>query len=130
MILTTGTPTFQWTHRFGAAASTTVANCGSSATITTGSGLAAPAGMFETELECQITIVGLAGANSSVRGMGVVSGPFAANTGYLLGGGANTGIVATFDWTVINYLSYNSTCGTNSGSNSIQLLDLVLIGQS
>lgn len=126
IVSTTGTPTFTWTVRGGAAGNITTAPIllGGTA-ITTLTGLANS--IWELEGDIVLETVG-SGAGSTIRGLGRVSSPgfSAAGTGGLFGGAASPGTVATFDMTASNFINVNAACGTSSASNSVQLLSLIV----
>lgn len=86
------------------------------------------------EYECDVTMttLGAAGANSTLRGLGVftaqtASTPTSIAVG-IFGGGASPGTVATFDWSATTYISYSVACGTSNASNQVQLLQLIILG--
>lgn len=86
------------------------------------------------EYECDVTMsaMGAAGANSTLRGLGVftaqtASTPTSIAVG-IFGGGASPGTVATFDWSATTYITYSVACGTSSASNQVQLLQLIILG--
>lgn len=129
----TGTPTWQWTFRLNPTVTPAVpptgANVGSNSAATSLTGVSNQ--LWECELDVQLTIEGAAGANSTVRGLGMISAPGLFTPGAassLFGGGASPGTVATVDISVLNTLTVGSTCGTSNASNSIQLLQLLVFG--
>lgn len=129
ILSTTGTPTYTFTVRFGAAASTSTAIVLGSAAITTASGVSNKGWEFEGDVIMK-TIAG-AGTNSTVEGAGMVSSPagFASPFQYeLWGGAAQPGTVATVDTSITNYINFNITCSASSSSNSIQILQLLVFG--
>lgn len=127
VIGTTGTPTFTFTVRLGATQGAVTGTIGlGSATVTTISAAAAR-GAF-ADGYCTLTAIGAAGANSTIRGIGTVSGAALAATGDLWGGAAAPGTVATFDTSVTNFINVGAACGTSSASNTIQLLQLMVWG--
>jgi hypothetical protein len=87
--------------------------------------------LWESELDTQLTLFGAPGNNSTIRGLGMVFAP----TGFvspfsaqLFGGGASPGTVATFDFSLLNTLTYGVVCGTSLAANQVQLLQLIVIG--
>ncbi len=133
--ITTGAPTWIISVRFGAAANTSSAIVLGTGTATS-SASALTNQPFTFEGDVIMETVGAAGTNSTVRGVGMLTCPvFAAqSTGAALGqigvwgGGATPGTVATVDTTITNYINFNVTCGTNSGSNAITLQQLTVYG--
>lgn len=126
ILSTTGTPTFTFVVRGGAAGNITTAPVllGGSAitTLTTVTNKL-------WELDGDITLEALgSGALSTIRGLGRVSSSAfsAAGTGDLFGGSASPGTITVFDTTTTNYINVNVACGTSSASNSIQLLSLLV----
>jgi len=129
IISTTLTPTFQWFARLGGAASTAGPNIGSSAALTTGSGISSQ--LWEFELDVQMVTPGATGGNSTVRGEGMLFSPGGLASpfgGALFGGGATPGTVATVDLSTTNYLNLDAACGTSSASNGITVHQLLLLG--
>lgn len=129
IISSTGTPTFQWFVRLGGAASTAGPNVGSTAALTTGSGISSQL----WEFECDVTMVtpGATGGNSTVRGEGMLTCPGGLASpfgGAIFGGGATPGTVATVDLSTTNYLNFDSACGTSSASNGITVHQLLALG--
>ncbi len=129
----TGTPTWIWTFRFNPTVTPAVPptgpNVGSNAAATALTGVTNQ--LWECELDVQLTIEGAAGSNSTLRGLGMITAPglFAsASTLAIFGSGATPGTVATFDMSLLNTLTVGSTCSASSGSNSIQLLQLLVFG--
>lgn len=129
IVASTGTPTYLFSLRLGAAASTSAAIILGSAAITTGSGVSAQ--LWEFQGDVVMRTMGAAGANSTVQGLGSIisGGGFAAPYHYaLFGGAASPGTVATVDTSITNYLSFNVTCSASSSSNTITLLQLMVLG--
>lgn len=126
---TTSNPTFTFTGRLGAAASTAASIIGQTGAIvhgTTQTNL-----LWEAEFDVQLTIPGGVGANSTVRGLGQYTMGLTTLTiggGQILGGGASPGTVATIDISITNYININANCGTSSASNIYQLLQLIVMG--
>jgi hypothetical protein len=128
---TTGTPTYTFTCRLGAAGSTSAAIVLGSAALTTGSGVTNQ--MFEFEGDFTLNApAGAAGANTTARGTGLIQSPGLASpfTGALFGGAASPGTVATIDTSITNYINFNVACSASSASNSITLLHLLVIGMN
>lgn len=129
IISVTGTPTWQWFTRLGSAASTAGPNIGSTAALTSASGISNQ--LWEYEIDVVLTIAGATGGNSTVRGNGQLSSsgglgsPFA---GQIFGGGATPGTVATVDISITNYINFDAACGTSSASNGITLHTLLIFG--
>lgn len=126
----TTTPTWQLFCRLGAAASTAGPNIGSSA-ATQISATAATNLLWEYELDAQLTVAGAAGGNSTIRGLGFSTWQATTTTLLslqLMAGGASPGTVSTVDISTTNYVNFDAACGTSSASNSIQLLQLVIMG--
>jgi hypothetical protein len=76
------------------------------------------------------TAIGTAGANSTVRGMGLLTCPGLASPFiYAAGGAAATPwTVATVDVSILNYVNVNIACSASSGSNTITLQQLLVFG--
>jgi hypothetical protein len=129
----TGTPTWIWTFRLNPtlapANPPTGATIGINAAATALSGVSAQ--LWQAELDVQMSIEGAAGANSTLRGLGLVIAPglfTPAASSSLFGGGASPGTVATYDQSVINTLTVGATSSANSASNTITLLQLLIVG--
>jgi len=126
---TTGAPTFTATVRLGAAASTSASIIGGTGAIvhgTTQTNL-----LWEIAFDCQLTIPGGTGANSTVRGLGFYSCGLTALTvggGQIFGNAASPGTVATIDISITNYINVNAACGTSSASNIFQCLQVLVFG--
>ncbi len=74
--------------------------------------------------------VGADGANSTMRGAGLITSPGLA-TPFLyaiFGGAASPGTVATVDASIENFINFNVACSASSATNSITLLQLVAFG--
>lgn len=128
ILSSTGTPTYTFTIRGGTAGSTSAAILLGSAALTTGSGVSNQ----PWELQGDVVLVsqGAAGANSTVRGTGMIICPGLATT--IAGVGANASLTTptatTFDTSITNYLNFNVTCSASSSSNSITLQQLLVFG--
>lgn len=129
ILSSTATPTYTFTIRSGAAASTSAAILLGSAALTTGSGVTNQP--WELQGDVFLSAIGAAGANSSVRGTGMFLSPGIASP-FMAGLGANasltTPVATTLDTSITNYLNLNCTCSASSASNSIQLLQLLVFG--
>lgn len=129
ILSSTGTPTYTFTVRSGAAASTTAAILLGSAALTTGSGVTNQPWEFQGDVV--LSAIGAAGANSSVRGYGMFLSPGIASP-FMAGLGANasltTPVATTLDTSITNYLNVNCTCSASSASNTIQLQQLLVFG--
>lgn len=126
---TTATPTYQWFARLGGAASTAGPNIGSSAALTTGSAISNQ--LWEFELDAQLVIAGATGANSTMRGEGILTSPGGLASpfaGALFGGGATPGTVATVDITIVNFINFDVACSASSASNGVTLHQLLVFG--
>ncbi len=129
ILSSTGTPTYTFTLRMGAAASITAAIILGSAAITTGSGVTNTIWEFEGDFTMR-TPVGAAGANSTGVGTGLITGAGLASPFIypLYGGAATPGTVATVDTSIQNYLNFNVACSASSASNTITLQHLLVLG--
>lgn len=126
---TTGAPTFTWTCRLGAAASTTAAIALGTAALTAGTGVATKGWEFEGDFVLET--LAAAGANSTGRGAGMVTSPLGLASpfaGELWGGGTQPGTVATVDASIDNFINFNVACSASSASNTITLLQLLVYG--
>lgn len=126
-------PTWQVIHRFNPVVTPAVPPTGPNiGGMTAGvTGTVTASTLWRSELDVQLTIMGAAGNNSTLRGTGMVWSP----TGFvspfmaaLLGGGASPGTVATFDWSLLNALTYGVVCGTSLAANQVQLVSLMVLG--
>lgn len=129
----TATPTWIWTFRLNPVVTPAVPptgpNIGSNAAATALSGVTNQ--LWEAELDVQLTLEAAAGSNSTLRGLGMVLAPglfTPAASSSIFGSGATPGTVATFDMSLLNTLTVGATCSASSGSNSIQLLQLLVFG--
>jgi hypothetical protein len=128
ILSSTATPTYTFTVRLGAQGSITAAIILGSAAITTGAGVTNQ--IFEFEGDVVMRIVGAAGANSTAQGVGLITSPGLATPFMypLYGGAATPGTVATIDTSIANYVNFNVACSANSGSNSVTLQQLLVVG--
>lgn len=125
---TTSTPTYTFTIRSGAAGSTTAAILLGSAALTTGSGVSNQP--FELQGDVVLVSQGASGANSTVRGTGMIISPGLATTIAGVGAGASltTPTATTLDCSITNYINFNVTCSASSASNTITLQQLLIFG--
>lgn len=128
---TTSAPTFTWTARLGAAASTSASIVGITGAIAAGTTQTSIGWEFEEDV--QMVTLGGTGANSTVRGFGMLTLGLTNTTiggGVITGGAAAsaTGTVATVDISIINYLNMNGNCGSASSSNVLQITQLLIFG--
>jgi hypothetical protein len=128
ILSSTGTPTYTFRLRVGAAASITACIGLGSAALTTQSGITNQ--IWEFNGEFVVTALGAAGANSTIRGVGMltcagIASPFMAP---LWGGGATPGTDATLDHSIQNYFNMNVACSASSASNTITLQFLRIHG--
>lgn len=129
VLSTTGTPTYTFTIRSGAAGSTSTAILLGSAALTTGSGVTNAA--WELNGDIVLKTVGAAGTNSTVVGTGsVIGGGLASPFWYGLGAGASltAPTATTVDTSITNYINFNVACSASSASNSITLTHLLVFG--
>lgn len=129
IVSSTATPTYTWTIRLGAQASTAGPIVLGGSAWTTGSGIASLGWFIEGDVI--LTTLGAAGANSTIRGVGChLCGGITTNAGIniLYGGASNPGTVATVDTSITNYINVNITCSASSASNTIQLHQLLVYG--
>lgn len=128
ILSSTGTPTYTFTIRSGTAGSTTAAILLGSAALTTGSGVSNQP--FELQGDVFLVSQGAAGANSTVRGTGMLVCPGLATT--IVGLGANASLTTptatTFDCSITNFINFNVTCSASSASNTITLQSLQVYG--
>ena len=128
ILSSTGTPTYTFTIRSGTAGSTTAAILLGSAALTTGSGVSNQP--FELQGDVFLVSQGAAGANSTVRGTGMLVCPGLATT--IVGLGANASLTTptatTFDCSITNFINFNVTCSASLASNTITLQSLQVYG--
>jgi hypothetical protein len=125
----TGTPTFTWSLRLGAADTVATDNqVLGSAAITVN----VDARQWTYEGWVTMETPGAPGKNSTVRGVGHVIGNFGASSlpiyAPLYGGAASPGTIATVDISITNYINFNAACSASSGSNGITLQSLMVWG--
>lgn len=120
----TGTPTFTWTLRLGSNGNiTTAAIVLGTAALTMQSGVSNQTWIAEGEIVA--TTIADAGANSTVRGTGVIhcmgiASPFMGI--FNASASATAPTVATVDWSIANYFNLNIACSASNVANTIQLL--------
>lgn len=126
-------PTWQVIHRLNPVVTPAVPptgpNIGGMTAGVTGTTTAST--LWRSELDVQLTLLGAAGNNSTLRGTGMVWSP----TGFvspfsavLLGSGASPGTVATYDFSLLSTLTYGVVCGTSLAANQVQLVALMILG--
>lgn len=126
ILSSTGTPSFQLLVRSGVAGVTGPAILVSPSTTTVSGASNAP---WELEADIMLVTMGATGANSTVRGVGILqSSGFATSIQGLYGNGSPPGNVTTWDTSVVNYISVNAACSVSNAANSIQLLQLLVFG--
>lgn len=124
----TATPTYTFTLRGGTKANTSAAILLGSAALTCASGITNKGWEFEGDIIVRTNAAG--GANSTVFGQGMISSSAGLASPFqydLFGGAAQPGTAATFDTSINNFFNFNVACSASSGSNSIQLLSLIVI---
>lgn len=127
ILSSTGTPTYTFAVRLGAAGSTSAAIALGSAALTTGSGVSNQ--IFQLEGDFVVTNIGATGANSSGQGVGLIWGSgFATTINPVYGGAATPGTVATLDTSITNYVNFNVTCSASNAANTITLQQLLVFG--
>jgi hypothetical protein len=132
IVSSTGTPTFTFTTRVGTQLNITAAIIAGTAALTTASGAAN--GFWRCEALVVLTVIGAAGANSTVRGTGqhtAGSNAFTTNAGsnfYNAGASATAPSVATVDTSITNYINFNVACSASSASNGVTLHQLIVEG--
>jgi hypothetical protein len=127
ILSSTGTPTYTFSIRGGAAGSTSTAILLGTAALTTGSGVTNQ--IWEMQGDVMLTTLGAAGTNSTVRGVGTFISPGTANKiDPAWGGGATPGTVATVDTSITNYINFNIACSASSASNTVTIQQLLVFG--
>jgi hypothetical protein len=127
ILSSTGTPTYTFSIRGGAAGSTSTAILLGTAALTTGSGVTNQ--IWEMQGDVMLTTLGAAGTNSTVRGVGTFISPGTANKiDPAWGGGATPGTVATVDTSITNYINFNIACSASSASNTVTIHQLLVFG--
>ena len=129
ILSSTGTPTYTFSIRLGAAGSTSTAIVLGSAAITTGSGVTNQ--YWQLEGDVILNTLGAAGTNSTVRGTGYIMSPGFASATLICpmwGGAATPGTVATVDTSITNYINLNIAGSASSASNTITIHQLLVWG--
>lgn len=127
ILSSTGTPTYTFSIRAGAAGSTTTAILLGTAALTTGSGVSNQ--IWEMQGDVMLTTMAAAGTNSTVRGVGTfISSGTANKIDPAWGGGATPGTVATVDTSITNYINFNIACSASSPSNTVTIQQLLVFG--
>ena len=127
ILSSTGTPTYTFSIRGGAAGSTSTAILLGTAALTTGSGVTNQ--IWEMQGDVMLTTLGAAGTSSTVRGVGTFISPGTANKiDPAWGGGATPGTVATLDTSITNYINFNIACSASSASNTVTIQQLLVFG--
>jgi hypothetical protein len=131
---TTAAPTWQHFVRFNAgtpAVPPTGPNVGSTPSPASMLAVSQTNNLFEYEADIQAVTLASAGANSTLRGLGMFTSITTANASIsfpILGGNASPGTVATFDLSATTYITYSVACGTSNAANQVQLLQLIVMG--
>lgn len=125
----TGTPTYTFSVRLGAAGSITAAPVLQTAALTTGSGVTAQIWELSGTVVVQAP-AGAAGANTTARGTGMffspgIASPFMAP---VFGGGATPGTTAILDTSITNYVNFNVACSASNAANTITIQQLEVFG--
>ena len=127
ILSSTGTPTYTFSIRGGAAGSTSTAILLGTAALTTGSGVTNQ--IWEMQGDVMLTTLGAAGTNSTVRGVGTFISPGTANKiDPAWGGGATPGTVATVDTSITNYINFNIACSDAEDANTVTIQQLLVFG--
>lgn len=127
ILSSTGTPTYTFSIRAGAAGSTTTAILLGTAALTTGSGVSNQ--IWEMQGDVMLTTMAAAGTNSTVRGVGTfISSGTANKIDPAWGGGATPGTVATVDTSITNWINFNIACSASSPSNTVTIQQLLVFG--
>lgn len=128
---TTGTPTFTWsvrlrTNRTWAADGVVI----SSAAITCGSGVTLAPWFLDFEIICRALVDGSTGLTLAMMGELRGGTSLAAGGGVYSMPAANTAFTVTLDNTATQYVYLSAACGSNSGSNLIQVEMLKVYGEN
>lgn len=121
-------PTYTFSLRGGTTANVSSAPLlAATAANTFANSLTAVPWEFQTDLI--LANIAAAGANSTIKAMGILSvGGLAASQWAIWGGGSSPGTVATLDTSVTNYLNVNVACGSSNASNTVTLHQLLVFG--
>lgn len=129
VLSTTGTgPTYQFNLRGGTSGNVSSAPilAGTAANAVAASLSSVP---WEFEADLVLSAMGAAGANSTLKSMGILSvGGSTGSAWSIWGGGTSPGTVATLDTSVTNYLNLTVACGTSNASNSVTLHQFLVFG--
>lgn len=129
ILASTGTPTYTFTVRGGAAANVAstpiIAGTGAMATIS-----GATTSVWEFEADCILKAIGAAGGNSTLMSVGrvICDGLAASANCAAYGAAASPGTVATLDTSITNFINFNIACSASSASNTISLQQLLVFG--
>lgn len=127
ILSSTATPTYTFTLRLGTAGSTTACIALGSAALTTTSGASNQPWEFEGDIVIQTP--GATGANTTLRGTGLLtSSGLATTVNALWGGAASPGTTSTFDTSIVNFFNFNVACSASSASNTITIHQLMVMG--
>jgi hypothetical protein len=130
ILSTTATPTFTFTIRAGAAGNITAAILLGSAALTGASTVTNVPWRLEGNVILEA--IGAAGANSTVRGTGMIISPGLTGTqagiNAVYGAAASPGTVATLDTSIVNYINFNVACSASSASNGVTIQQLLVFG--
>lgn len=127
---TTGAPTFAWTVRLLTSSTWSAAGL-AMATAALTAGTTQTLAPWFLDVEITMRTLGV-GAASTLAIMGEVRSPLGLASPFAgtLPANNTAFTVTTFDHSVTNYLFLSAACGTNSGSNLIQLEMLKVFGEN
>lgn len=126
---TTGSPTYTFTCRLGAAASITAVIVLGSAATTAAATVSNQLWAFQGDVI--VRTLGTTGATATGNGLGWIESPGGFASPFqaaLFGGGAQPGTFTTLDPTIANFVNFNVACSASSASNTITLLQLLVFG--
>lgn len=84
---------------------------------------------WEFEVDLILSAIAAAGANSTIKAIGMLSvGGLAGSSWAIWGGGTSPGTVATLDTSVTNYLNLTCACGTANAASSVTVHQLLAFG--
>jgi hypothetical protein len=127
VLSTTATPTYTFNVRLGVLDSITSVIALGTAALTSTSG--ASNQVWEFNGHFNLRTFGTTAATATGHGMGLFSSSGTANkVDPIWGGGASPGTFSTLDTTIANYFNFNVTCSASSGSNTLTLIQLLVIG--
>jgi hypothetical protein len=132
IVSSTGTPSYTFTIRGGAAGATSGSILLGSAALPTASGISNAPWTLEGDIILE-ALSASGGAGATIRGIGTLltDGYSAATTTRmypLFGGAASPGTSNTFNPDIVNFINFNITCSASSGSNTITLQQLLVYG--